>query len=121
MTGICVVSFLPLTGWAGVRSRRRAATPGRIVMQTRSMRSCVVLASALVVGLAWTSIAKADDHEHVRGVINARGDNGTVSVRVDDGSDVVVAIKDFTRVLQRDGAREKKVTSSSLVPGLRID
>jgi OOP family OmpA-OmpF porin len=90
-------------------------------MQTRSMRSCVVLASVLVAGLAWSSIAKADDHGHVRGVISARGDNGTVSVRVDDGSDVTVAIKDFTRVMQRDGARQKKVSSASLVPGLRID
>jgi outer membrane protein OmpA-like peptidoglycan-associated protein len=81
----------------------------------------VVLASILAAGLAWSTIAKADNDEHVRGVISAHGDDGTVTVRSDNGAEVVVAVRDFTRVVQRDGARERRVSLSALVPGLRID
>jgi len=87
-------------------------------MQAIRMRSCVVLASVLVAGLAWSSRAAAD--EHIRGVIESRGDDGSLTVRTDDSSNLVVVLNDATKVRRTDGMRRVKVSSASLIPGLRI-
>jgi len=87
-------------------------------MQSRRMRSWAVGAAILVAGLAGSSRAYAD--ERVRGVIEARGDDGTVTLRLDDSSTLTVVVKDNTKVRRADGLRQIRVSSSSLIPGLRI-
>src|SRR3981189_265710 len=47
-------------------------------MHFRRMRRGVILSVVLVAGLAWSPCASADDH--IRGVITARGNDGTVTV-----------------------------------------
>jgi outer membrane protein OmpA-like peptidoglycan-associated protein len=87
-------------------------------MQSRRIRSSAVLAAIIVVALSWSSRAYAD--EHIRGVIDARGTDGTVSLKLDDATSVTVVVKDYTKVRRTDGIRQIKTTSSSLIPGLRI-
>jgi OmpA-OmpF porin, OOP family len=87
-------------------------------MKFRRSRSAVILASVLVAGLAWAPDAAAD--EHVKGVIQAVGSDGTVTMRTDDATDVTVVLRDDTKVRRVDGMRQLKVTSAALIPGLRI-
>jgi outer membrane protein OmpA-like peptidoglycan-associated protein len=82
------------------------------------MRRGVILSLVLVAGLAWSPCASADDH--IRGVIAARGNDGTVTVTTDDASGLIVVLKDFTKVRRVDGMRQLKASSSSLIPGLRV-
>jgi outer membrane protein OmpA-like peptidoglycan-associated protein len=82
------------------------------------MGSCVALASVLVAGMAWSSRAAADDH--IRGVIESRGADGSLTVLTDDSSTIVVVLSDATKVRRTDGMRQIKVSSASLIPGLRI-
>ena len=88
-------------------------------MHFRRMRRGVVLSSVLVAGLAWSPCASADDH--VKGVIQSRGNDGTVTMKTDDATNLVVVIKDFTKVRRVDGIRQLKVTSATLIPGLRVE
>jgi ERCC4-related helicase len=78
----------------------------------------VILASVLVAGLAWAPCAAAD--EHVKGVIQALGIDSTVVMRTDDGADVTIVLRDYTKVRRVDGMRQLKVSSTELIPGLRI-
>jgi outer membrane protein OmpA-like peptidoglycan-associated protein len=78
----------------------------------------VILASVLVAGLAWASPAAAD--EHVKGVIQSLGSDGTVTMRTDDATDVTIVLRDYTKVRRVDGMRQLKVTSAALIPGLRV-
>jgi len=87
-------------------------------MQLRRWHYSVVLLSVLVIGLAWSPPATAEDH--IRGVIAARGNDGTLTVRADDASDLTVTLNDLTKVRRVDGMRQLKVSSSSLIPGLRV-
>jgi|RhiMetdeSRZDD1v2_1073273.scaffolds.fasta_scaffold403397_2 OmpA-OmpF porin, OOP family len=88
-------------------------------MRFKRLREGVILSTLLVAGLAWSSNATADDH--VRGVIEARSSDGTLTVRSDDASNVTLVLRDFTKVRRVDGMRQLKVSSSSLIPGLRIE
>jgi OmpA-OmpF porin, OOP family len=87
-------------------------------MKLRRSGSAVILASVLVGGLAWAPSAAAD--EHVKGVIQALGNDGTVTMRTDDATDVTIVLYDYTKVRRLDGMRQLKVTSAVLMPGLRI-
>jgi outer membrane protein OmpA-like peptidoglycan-associated protein len=87
-------------------------------MKLRRSGSAVILASVLFTGLAWAPCAAAD--EHVRGVIQALGNDGTVTMRTDDATDVTIVLRDYTKVRRLDGMRQMKVTSAVLIPGLRI-
>jgi OOP family OmpA-OmpF porin len=87
-------------------------------MKLRRSGSAVILASVLVAGLAWASPAAAD--EHVKGVIQSLGSDGTVTMRTDDATDVTIVLRDYTKVRRVDGMRQLKVTSAALIPGLRV-
>jgi outer membrane protein OmpA-like peptidoglycan-associated protein len=87
-------------------------------MKLRRSGSAVILASVLVAGLAWAPRAAAD--EHVKGVIQTLGSDGTVSMRTDDATDVTIVLRDYTKVRRVDGMRQLKVTSAALIPGLRV-
>jgi outer membrane protein OmpA-like peptidoglycan-associated protein len=87
-------------------------------MKLRRSGSAVILASVLVAGLAWAPCAAAD--EHVKGVIQSLGSDGTVTMRTDDATDVTIVLRDYTKVRRVDGMRQLKVTSAALIPGLRV-
>ena len=87
-------------------------------MKLRRSGSAVILASTLVAGLAWAPCAAAD--EHIKGVIQALGIDSTVVMRTDDGADVTIVLRDYTKVRRVDGMRELKVSSTELIPGLRV-
>ena len=87
-------------------------------MKLRRSGSAVILASVLVAGHAWASPAAAD--EHVKGVIQSLGSDGTVTMRTDDATDVTIVLRDYTKVRRVDGMRQLKVTSAALIPGLRV-
>src|SRR6185369_874008 len=87
-------------------------------MKLRRSGSALILASVLVAGLAWAPCAAAD--EHIKGVIQAIDNAGTVTMRTDDATDVTVVLRDYTKVRRVDGMRQLKVTSAALIPGLRI-
>ena len=87
-------------------------------MKLRRSGSAVILASVLVAGLAWAPSAAAD--EHVKGVIQTLGSDGTVMMRTDDATNVTIVLRDYTKVRLVDGMRERKVSSSELIPGLRV-
>ena len=88
-------------------------------MQSIRWRSRAICAMALIAGLAWSSQAMAD--EHIRGVVMARADDGTLTVSTDDSPSVIVVLSDYTKVRRTDGVRQLRVSSTSLIPGLRID
>jgi outer membrane protein OmpA-like peptidoglycan-associated protein len=87
-------------------------------MKLRRSGSAVILASVLVAGLAGAPSAAAD--EHVKGVIQSLGSDGTVTMRSDDATDVTIVLRDYTKVRRVDGMRQLKVTSAALIPGLRV-
>jgi outer membrane protein OmpA-like peptidoglycan-associated protein len=76
-----------------------------------------MFAAVLAVGIS--SAAFADDK--VRGIITGRGADGTFTVETDDLSNIVVAIDDTTKVRRTDGLRTRKMSSSVLIPGLRVE
>ena len=87
-------------------------------MQLRRLQHGVILSSVLVTGLAWAPHATAD--EHVRGVISGRAADGTLTMRADDSANLTVIVSDVTKLRRVDGIRQIKVTSESLISGLRI-
>ena len=87
-------------------------------MQRRRIRQCVVVASIFIAALAVSPRAFGDDH--LRGVITARGNDGTVIVRADDSSVVTVVLNETTKIRRTDGMRQLKVDAASLIPGLRV-
>jgi len=87
-------------------------------MQLIRMRQATVLAAVLAAGAAWSPRALAD--EHVKGVITGRGADGTLSVQTEDASILTVVLNDATKVRRTDGMRQLKVSSASLIPGLRV-
>jgi hypothetical protein len=87
------------------------------VMEPRSRRQRVLFAVLCVAGLGLSADAFADDH--VRGVVTARGDDGTVTILADDSSSLIVVLDDDTKVKRSDG-REVEMSSSLLIPGLRV-
>jgi len=96
------------------------ATPQRdqeVVMQSSYRPYRIVLASLVVAGVGWSSSALADDH--IRGVITGRGTAGTVIVQT-DAAKLTVSLNDTTKVNRLDGIRPVSVSSTDLIPGLRI-
>ena len=73
----------------------------------------------VLIGLAWAPEARADDH--VRGVIAGRGAGGALTLYADDGTTVMVIMSDATKVRREVGVRTLKVSSSVLIPGLRVE
>jgi hypothetical protein len=88
-------------------------------MRSRCVRSRIVLTVVLATGLAVAAPAFADDH--VRGVVTGRGSDGTVMVKTDDGQTIFVVLADATKLRRIDGMRSIRMSSASLVPGLRVD
>ena len=87
-------------------------------MRLTRMRWRAALAVALL-GLVWTPQASADDH--LRGVIAGRGAGGALTLYADDGTTVMVIMSDATKVRREVGMRTIHVSSSVLVPGLRVE
>ena len=73
-------------------------------MKLRRSGSVVILASVLVAGLAWAPPAAAD--EHVKGVIQSLGGDGTVTLRTDDATNLTIVLNDYTKVRRVDGMRK---------------
>jgi hypothetical protein len=76
----------------GRRKSSRPQQKRRSVMKLRRSGSVVILASVLVAGLAWAPCAAAD--EHVKGVIQTLGSDGTVTMRTDDATNVTIVLRD---------------------------
>jgi OmpA-OmpF porin, OOP family len=87
-------------------------------MRSQGKRQRAMLAVVFVVGLGMATAAYADDD--LRGVITARGIDGTLMMRTDDMFSVIVVLDDTTSVRRTDGLREMKISSTSLIPGLRV-
>jgi OmpA-OmpF porin, OOP family len=87
-------------------------------MRSQGNRPSAVLAVIFMTGLAISTAAYADDKLH--GVITARGHDGALMVRTDDMSSVIVVMDHTTKVRRTDGLREMKMSSASLMPGLRV-
>jgi outer membrane protein OmpA-like peptidoglycan-associated protein len=87
-------------------------------MQLNYVRKTLIPLSVLIVLLAHVPVFAADSE--IKGVITARGDDGTVSVRTDDGTTLTLVTDDSTKVRRVDGMRRLSVTSSQLIPGLRV-
>ena len=75
-------------------------------MRSPNKRRRVTLAVLLVAGFGLSTPAAYADDDDLRGVITARGKDGTVMVRADDSSNVVVVLDDETKVTRTDGLRE---------------
>jgi len=87
-------------------------------MQPGPMRQRAILGLVLVGGLGLSTGAFADDH--IKGVIQGRGANGALMVLTDDSSNVTVVMSDYTKVRRVTATGDKKMSSSELVPGLRV-
>jgi OOP family OmpA-OmpF porin len=94
-----------------------ADTQQEDVMRSRRNRQRTILGVLLALSLGVSTANAGDD---IRGVITARGHDGTLMVRTDDSSSVIVVLDDTTRVKRTDGLREMKISSASLIPGLRV-
>jgi len=87
-------------------------------MERKHRRQGFILASAFVASLTMSSAAFAD---HFHGVIFQQNDDGSLMVRSDDLSNVIVVVSDGTKVRRLDGVRSKKASAAALIPGLRIE
>lgn len=84
-----------------------------------SRTQIAILTLLLLLGLGSSSRSFAD--EHLRGVITGRAADGSLLVRADDASNMIVIISETTKVRQTSGVRTRKVDVPSLIPGLRVD
>jgi outer membrane protein OmpA-like peptidoglycan-associated protein len=76
------------------------------------------MAAVCATALTWSAGVLAD--ERVRGIVTGRGDDGTVAVRTDDSSDLLVALTELTTITRTDGFRELRMSAAELIPGLRV-
>jgi len=86
-------------------------------MHTGYARRGTILGAVIVAALGLSSAAFAGDH--IKGVITDHG-KGTLMVQTADAG-VTVVMTDKTKVRRTDGIRETHVSSSTLVPGLRVE
>ena len=77
-----------------------------------------IVALSLAAGLVCAAGAFAD--EHVRGVVTARGEDGSVAVRADDSANLIVVLTELTKIKRTDGFRESRMSAADLIPGLRV-
>ena len=84
--------------------------------RTRTQLITIVVFILALAGMS--SAALADDH--LRGVITGRASDGSISVKTDDSSQIVVVLQEATKVRELSGLRSTKVDAPSLIPGLRI-
>jgi OOP family OmpA-OmpF porin len=85
-------------------------------MQAVRISQTVILATVLGV-LSGASNAFADDHVH--GVITDKK-SGILLIQPDGASNLVVVVTDRTKVVRTDGFRERRMSSATLIPGLRV-
>src|SRR3954471_22531870 len=88
----------PAPGWARLRPQGKGGV--EVMFATRT-RQIAVLMFLLVVSIGGSSRAFAD--EHLRGVITGRGDDGSILVRTDDATNMVVTMSEATKVRQTSG------------------
>src|SRR5262245_33002395 len=87
-------------------------------MALKRARAYFVYVSVFAASLSLSSIAFAEDFH---GVIAERHGDATLTVQADDASTVTVVIADSTKVRRSSGMGSSKVSTASLVPGLRIE
>jgi outer membrane protein OmpA-like peptidoglycan-associated protein len=92
-----------------------------VVMRSIHKRRRVTLAVLLVAGFGLSAPSAHADDVELKGVITARGKDGTVMVRLDDASTVVVVFNDETKITRTDGLRSMTLSSAALLPGLRVE
>lgn len=87
----------------------------------RIFRQPLVAAVVLATGLGVSAGARADDGQHVTGVITEQGKPGTVMVQVAGSPDPVTVVMDDSTKVRRSGMlKSDKISSDVLKPGLRI-
>jgi outer membrane protein OmpA-like peptidoglycan-associated protein len=91
------------------------------VMRSPNKRLRVLLAVLLVAGFGLSTPKAYADDDDLRGVITARVKDGTVTVRADDSSIVVVVLDDETKVKRTDGLSDLSLSWAALIPGLRVE
>ncbi len=79
------------------------------------------MAFVLIIAGGLSASAPVFADEHVRGVIMGHSSDGSVTVQADDATVVSVVLGDSTKIRRIDGIRRTNVSSTELVPGLRID
>ena len=84
----------------------------------RTRTQLIAIVAFILATLGMSAAAMADDH--IRGVVMGRESNGSIAVRTDDNSKVMVVLQETTKVRQISGLRSAKVDAPSLIPGLRI-
>jgi outer membrane protein OmpA-like peptidoglycan-associated protein len=87
-------------------------------MQASRAQHVAILTFLLIIGLG-ASRTFAD--EHLYGVVTGRGADGSLLVRGDDSTNMVVVMSESTKVRQANGLRTRRVDVPSLIPGLRVD
>src|SRR5215213_8581295 len=88
-------------------------------MQASRIQQIAILTLLFLIGVGASSRTFAD--EHIRGVVTGRGADGSLLVRADDATNIVVVMSETTKVRQTSGLRTRKVDVPSLIPGLRVD
>lgn len=85
------------------------------------VRQHIVAAVVLAAGLGMSSSARADDEQHVSGVVTGPGNPGTVIVQVAGSSaPLTVVVGDTTKVRRSGMLKSEKMSADVLKPGLRI-
>jgi outer membrane protein OmpA-like peptidoglycan-associated protein len=90
-------------------------------MRSPNKRRRVTLAVLLVAGFGLSTPAAYADDDDLRGVITARGKNGTVMLRLDDSSNVMLVLDEATKVVRTDGLGDITLNWTALIPGLRVE
>jgi outer membrane protein OmpA-like peptidoglycan-associated protein len=85
------------------------------------VRQHLVVAALLSVCLGMSAGARADDEQHVSGVISGPGTPGTVIVQVGGSpTPLTVVVNDSTKVRRSGMLKSEKLSADVLKPGLRI-
>jgi len=84
----------------------------------RTRTQLIAILTFIVAILAMSAAAMADDH--LRGVVAERQSDGSIAVKTDDSTRVILVLQETTKVREMSGLRSTKVDAPSLIPGLRI-
>jgi hypothetical protein len=88
-------------------------------MQSRSTRRIAIVLVLVSVLSSW-SAAAAGAADHLHGVIAGRSDDGMLIVQTDESTTIFVVLVDATKIRQVSGMRTTRMSSASLIPGLRV-